>query len=167
MATELSKINIRKATEKDADAIWEIAHKVVRTGDTWAIAPNTSKIKMLEYFFDKKKYTYVATLEEQVLGMFFLTDNQKDLGSHIANAGYMVHPNVQIKGIGRKMGAFSLEEAKRLGYHAMQFNFVVKTNEKAVHLWESLGFQIIGEIPEAFQHQTLGFVNAYIMYRKL
>ncbi len=99
--------------------------------------------------------------------MFFMTYNQKGLGNHIANAGYMVRPSLQIKGIGRSMCEFSLTEAKRLGYKAMQFNVVVKTNEKAVHLWKSLGFQIIGEIPEAFQHSELGFVNAFIMYKKL
>lgn len=160
-------LTIRKAEEEDADAIWEIAHEVVKTGDTWVIAPDTTREEMLEYWLDKKKYTYVATIENQVVGMFFMTDNQKGLGNHIANAGYMVNPNLQVKGIGRAMGEFSLTEAKRLGYEAMQFNVVVKTNEKAVHLWQSLGFQIIGEIPDAFRHSTLGLVNAFIMYKKL
>jgi GNAT superfamily N-acetyltransferase len=163
----LSNLIIRKAEQKDADAIWQIAHEVVKTGDTWVIDPDTTKDEMLDYWFDKKKYTYIAELENEVVGMFFMTDNQKDLGNHIANAGYMVRPSLQIKGIGRAMGEFSLIEAKRLGYEAMQFNVVVKTNEKAIHLWQSLGFQIIGEIPEAFRHSTLGFVNAFIMYRKL
>ncbi len=163
----LENLKIRIAKSKDANAIWEIAHKIVKTGDTWVIAPETTKEEMLDYWFDKKKYTYVAEIENQVVGMFFMTDNQKGLGNHIANAGYMVAPNLQVKGIGRAMCEFSLTEAKRLGYKAMQFNIVVKTNEKAVYLWQSLGFQIIGEIPEAFQHSELGLVNAFIMYKKL
>jgi ribosomal protein S18 acetylase RimI-like enzyme len=163
----LEHLIIRGIEQKDADAIWEIAHEVVKTGDTWVISPDTTKTEMLAYWLDAKKYTYVAEIEGKVVGMFFMTDNQKGLGSHIANAGYMVHPNLQIKGIGRKMGEFSLIEAQRLGYKAMQFNVVVKTNEKAIYLWQSLGFQIIGEIPEAFQHSQLGLVNAYIMYKKL
>jgi ribosomal protein S18 acetylase RimI-like enzyme len=79
----------------------------------------------------------------------------------------MVAPEARGKGVGRKMGEFSIQEAKKLGFHAMQFNFVVKSNEKAVKLWKSLGFEIIGEIPEAFRHIENGLTNAYIMYRKL
>jgi ribosomal protein S18 acetylase RimI-like enzyme len=79
----------------------------------------------------------------------------------------MVAPEAKGKGIGRKMAEFSLEEARRLGYRAMQFNFVVKSNEIAVKLWLALGFEIIGEIPEAFRHKEKGLTNALIMYRKL
>ena len=79
----------------------------------------------------------------------------------------MVSPEARRKGVGRLMGEYSMEEAKRLGFHAMQFNFVVKSNEKAVNLWKSLGFEIIGEIPDAYRHLENGLTNAYIMYRKL
>ena len=65
------------------------------------------------------------------------------------------------------MGEFSLAEAKRLGYTAMQFNIVIKSNARAVNLWQNLGFKIIGEIPDAFNHKENGMTNAYIMYRKL
>jgi ribosomal protein S18 acetylase RimI-like enzyme len=106
-------------------------------------------------------------LSGKIVGTFFLKDNQPDLGSHIANAGYMVSPQAKGKGVGRAMAEFSLEEARRLGYRAMQFNFVVKTNEMAVRLWLALGFEIIGEIPEAFNHAEKGLANAYIMYRQL
>lgn len=122
---------------------------------------------MLGFWFGEDKETYVAVLDGQILGTFFLKANQPDLGSHICNAGYMVSPEAKGKGIGRMMAEFSLPEAKRLGFKAMQFNFVVKSNEVAVKLWLSLGFKIIGEIPEAFQHQEKGLVNALIMYRKL
>jgi ribosomal protein S18 acetylase RimI-like enzyme len=101
------------------------------------------------------------------VGTFFIKDNQPDLGSHIANAGYMTAPGTFGKGIGRAMGEFSILEAARLGYKAMQFNIVIKSNERAVALWKSMDFEIIGEIPDAFNHQQNGLTNAYIMYRKI
>jgi len=160
-------IEIRKATKKDAPQIWEIIKNVISYGDTYVFAPSSSKEKMLSYWFAEDKQTYVALSENRIVGTFFLKDNQPDLGSHIANAGYMVSPEAKGKRIGRTMAEFSFKEAKRLGYQAMQFNFVVKSNEVAVKLWLNLGFEIIGEIPEAFNHAKKGLTNALIMYRKL
>lgn len=160
-------IEIRKATIDDYDAIWEIIREVISTGDTYVFAPASSKEKMLAYWFGQDKHTYVATLNNKVAGTFIIRDNQPDLGSHIANASYMTLPIASGQGIGKKMGKFSLEEAKRLGYKAMQFNIVVKSNERAVRLWQSLGFNIIGEIPEAFNHKQNGLTSAYIMHRKI
>lgn len=160
-------LEIRKAIEADKEKVWKIIQAVISTGDTYTFAPDSPKEKMIGFWFGEDKETYVAVLDNELLGTFFLKANQPDLGSHICNAGYMVSPEAKGKGIGRKMAEFSLPEAKRLGFKAMQFNFVVKSNEIAVKLWLSLGFEIIGEIPEAFQHQDLGLVNALIMYRKL
>ncbi len=178
-------LEIRKATEDDKPQVWGIIKSVIAGGDTYPFYPNTSQEKMLDFWFSKDKKTYVAVLSEpsavagglnlpnsinsnaKIIGTFFLKDNQPDLGSHIANAGYMVAAESMGKGIGRTMAEFSLREAKELGYRAMQFNFVVKSNTFAVRLWQSLGFEIIGEIPEAFQHAENGLTNALIMYRKL
>jgi L-amino acid N-acyltransferase YncA len=160
-------LDIRKATPEDRDKIWEIIQKVIATGDTYVFDPKSSKRKMLAYWFSKEKHTYVAAREGVIVGTFLLKNNQPDLGSHIANASYMTLPSIAGRGVGRAMGEFSIIEAKKLGYKAMQFNIVIKTNERAVRLWQSLGFQIIGEIPEAFNHAQLGLTNAYIMYRKL
>jgi ribosomal protein S18 acetylase RimI-like enzyme len=96
-----------------------------------------------------------------------MRSNQPGRGSHIANAGYAVSPSYRGKGLGQFMGEFSLVEARRLGYTAMQYNLVVKSNESAVRLWQRIGFEIIGEIPDAFNHPQRGMTNAYIMYRKL
>lgn len=159
--------DIRKATAADYDAIWGIIREVIATGDTYVFNPNSSKEKMLAYWCAPHNHLYVAIEAGQIEGTFIIRDNQPDLGSHIANAGYMVLPSTAGKGIGKAMAVFSLEEAKRLGYTAMQFNIVIKTNERAVKLWQHLGFAIIGEIPEAFQHKLHGYTNAYIMYRKL
>ncbi len=160
-------ISIRKATSEDHEAVWAIIAEVIAGGDTYVFSPNSSKEKMLAFWFAPDKHTYVALQENKIAGTFFIKDNQLDLGSHVANAGYMTAPRVRGMGIGKKMGEFSLEEARRLGYKAMQFNIVISSNHAAVRLWTSLGFKIIGEIPEAFDHRQLGFTSAYIMYRKL
>jgi ribosomal protein S18 acetylase RimI-like enzyme len=161
------EIEIRKATEADQDSIWKIIRQVISTGDTYVFAPDSSREKMLSFWCSSDKYTYVALSGQKMAGTFFMKDNQPDLGKHIANAGYMVAPEFSNAGVGRKMGEFSLREAKTLGYSAMQFNIVIKSNTRAVNLWQNLGFEIIGEIPDAFQHMEHGLTNAYIMYRKL
>lgn len=160
-------LEIRKAVEADKSRVWEIIKAVISTGDTYVYAPDSTKEKMIDYWFSIDKKTYVALDGDEIVGTFYLRDNQPDLGAHVANAGYMVAPEARGKRVGRRMAEVSLIEAKRLGYRAMQFNFVVKTNENAAELWKSLGFEIIGEIPEAFDHAEKGLTNAYIMYKKL
>lgn len=160
-------IEIRKAMPSDADRIWDIIKEVIATGDTYVFNPDSSRENMLAYWCSQDKHTYVALLNGEIVGTFVIKNNQPDLGAHIANASYMTSRPASGQGIGKAMGEFSLEEAKRLGYKAMQFNIVVKTNDRAIRLWERLGFNIIGEIPGAFNHKTDGFTNAYIMHRKL
>ena len=160
-------MTIRLANSTDQEAVWHIISTIIATGDTYVFAPDSTKEKMINYWFATDKKTYVAEEDGKILGTFYLKENQMDLGSHIVNAGYMVSKNARGKGLGKAMAEFSLEEARRLGFRGMQFNLVVKTNEKAINLWLKLGFKIIGEIPEAYKHSELGYVNAYIMYQKL
>ena len=161
-------ILIRKYEEKDKEEIWKIIEYVISKGDSFTYAPDTSREFALEDWCSSDKETFVAADKDgKILGTFYIKTNQAGLGSHIANGSYMVSPESRGKGVGRLMGEYSIEEAKRLGFHAMQFNFVVKTNERAVSLWKSLGFEIIGEIPDAYRHLENGLTNAYIMYRKL
>lgn len=160
-------IEIRSAIETDKPAVWQIIKSVIATGDTYVFAPDSSEYEMIAYWFSPEKYVYVAEQDGNVLGTFWLKANQPGLGSHVCNAAYMVAPDAAGKGIGRKMAEFSLDEARRLGFTAMQFNFVVKSNTAAVRLWESIGMKIIGEIPDAFDHALDGLTNALIMYRKL
>lgn len=167
MTKYIKMMTIREYNEADKEQIWQIIKPVIRQGDTYVFAPGSSKEKMLDYWCGADKNTYVAVSDKKILGTFYIKENQPDLGAHVCNAGYIVSPEAQGRGIGRGMAEFSLKEAKRLGFRAMQFNFVVKTNAGAIRLWQSLGFEIIGEIPEAFRHTEKGLINALIMYRKL
>jgi len=160
-------IEIRKATDTDHVAIWEIIHRVLQGGDTYSFAPESTREQMMAYWFAPGKHTYVALYDGKIAGTFAICDNQPGLGSHVANGAFMVSALFAGKGIGKAMGGFSLTEARRLGYKAMQFNFVVKSNERAVKLWQSLGFNIVGEVPDAFNHRQLGLTNTYVMYQKL
>jgi L-amino acid N-acyltransferase YncA len=158
---------IRKYKESDFEAIWEIFHNVIKTGDTYVFSPDSPKENLQKHWLAPYMNTYVVEEDGKILGTYIIKPNQIDLGSHIANASYMVNPEIQGKGVGKLMCEHSLNEAKLAGYRAMQFNIVVSTNQGAVNLWKKFGFDIIGTIPEAFNHQTLGYVDAYIMYRKL
>jgi ribosomal protein S18 acetylase RimI-like enzyme len=158
---------LRKADDSDKPKVWQIIKAVIAGGDTYVFSPDTPEEEMMAYWFAPDKYNYVAVSDGEVVGTFWLRANQSGLGSHIANAAYMVSPAAKGKGVGKKMAEFSIEEARRLGFKSMQFNFVVKSNQVAVKLWQNVGFKIIGEIPDAFDHVRDGMTNAYIMYREL
>ena len=138
-------IFIRKYEEKDKEEIWKIIEYVISKGDSFTFAPDAPREFALEDWCSPDKHTFVAVDEEnrKILGTFYIKPNQTGLGSHVANGSYMVAPEARRKGVGRLMGEFSIEEARNLGFHAMQFNFVVKSNEKAVNLWKSLSFETV------------------------
>jgi L-amino acid N-acyltransferase YncA len=158
---------IRAARQADEDAIWNIFHTVVASGDTYVFDPHMPREDALAYWFRPDTHTYVAEREGQVAGTYILKPNQPALGSHVANAAFMVSPLARGSGVGRRMGEHCLAEARRLGFRAMQFNLVVSTNEAAVRLWQQLGFRIIGTVPEAFRHSRHGFVDAHVMFQAL
>jgi L-amino acid N-acyltransferase YncA len=163
----LQPLRIRRATGKDRGAIWRIFHAVVSRGDTYAFDPDISRQQALAYWFGSEMRCYVALSERKIVGTYTLKANQPGLGSHVANAGFMVAPWAQGRGIGRVMGEHCLHEATRLGYRAVQFNFVVSTNTTALRLWKNLGFKIAGRLPGAFRQRHDRFVDVYVMYRKL
>lgn len=158
---------IRPATRRDEDGIWQIFQAVILPGDTYVFDPNMSREEALAYWFAPGIRTYVFEQAGVVVGTYILRPNQPALGAHVANAGFMVSPASRSSGVGRQMGEHCLDEARRLGYRAMQFNFVVSTNEAAVRLWQRLGFRIVGTLPGAFRHAGLGYVDAYVMFRDL
>ena len=159
---------IREARRsEDSDAIWTILEPVIRAGETYALDRDLTREQALAYWFSDGNEVFVADDGDQIVGTYFLHPNQKGGGSHVANCGYITAAAASGKGIARRMCRHSLEYAKSQGFRAMQFNFVVKTNERAVRLWESLGFSIIGTLPEAFLHPVHGYTDAYVMYRRL
>ena len=160
-------MTIRPATSADADAIWRIFQAVVAGGDTYVFPPDTPRTEAVAYFLGPGIRSWVAEDDGRVAGMYKLVPNYLGLGSHVANASFMVDPAAQGKGVGRLMGEHCLDEARRSGYQAMQFNFVVSTNTAAVELWKKLGFQIVGTLPKAFRQARLGDVDAFVMHRFL
>jgi L-amino acid N-acyltransferase YncA len=158
---------IRPATPADSEAVWEIFHAVIRTGDAYVFEPYTPRDEALAYWFHAGHHVYVAVHAERIVGSFFFRANQPGLGSHIANASFMVAPSARGLGTGRAMGEHCLAEAARMGFRGMQFNIVVSTNDAAIHLWKSLGFEITGTLPGVFRHAKLGYVDAYVMFRSL
>ena len=160
-------MKIRRATAADAAAIWKIFQAVVALGDTYSFTTDNTEQDAVAYFLGPGITSFVGEDDGQVLGMYKLIPNQMGRGSHVANASFMVDPNAQGRGVGRTLGEHCLDEARRQGYDAMQFNFVVSTNTAGVGLWKKLGFQIVGTLPKAFEHATLGKVDAYVMHRFL
>jgi len=148
--------------------MWNIFQSHVAEGETCVQGPGTSREQALDYWFAPGVATWVAVKGgERILGMYKLQPNHQERGAHVANASYMVSSNAQGVGIGHLLGEHSIGEARRQGYLAMQFNFVVSTNNRAIHLWKRLGFSIVGTLPKAFRHRRLGYVDAYVMYKLL
>lgn len=158
-------IEIREATAGDRDAIWDIFREVVAARDTYAFDPGMSRHDALGYWFQADTRTYVAESRGRILGTYILRPNQSGGGSHVANAAFMVASDARGQGIGRAMAEHCLSEARLLGFRAMQFNFVVSTNDSAVRLWQKLGFKIVGTLPGAFHHPEKGYVDVYVMFR--
>lgn len=159
------EMNIRPASDSDRDAIWEIFREVIAAGDTFTLDSNTSRAEALAYWFQKGTRVYVAEVDQNVVGSYTMHPNHAGGGNHVAWAGFIVAKSARGQGIGRAMGQHSLQEARRLGFRAMQFNCVVATNP-AVKLWEDLGMKIVGTLPGAFKHPTRGYVDAYVMYQE-
>ena len=160
-------MTIRLATDDDRDSIWVVLEPMIRRGDAYTLPRDMSKKQALQYWFAAGNETFVWEGDGSILGTYFLRVNQPGGGSHVANCGYVTAAGAEGRGIARAMCLHSLERAKERGFRAMQFNFVVGTNGRAVELWKSLGFEVVGRLPEAFLHPEHGFVDALIMYRHL
>jgi L-amino acid N-acyltransferase YncA len=160
-------MKIRAATDADRDAIWNIFHEIIAAGDTYAFDPQMPREEALAYWFRADTHTYIAERNGGVVGTYILRPNQSGPGSHVANAAFMVARDAEGAGVGRRMAEHCLSEARRMGFRAMQFNFVISTNTRAIHLWNQLGFKIVGTLPGAFRHPQKGFVDVYVMFRWL
>ena len=159
--------NIRPATEADWPGIWKIFREVISHGDTYTYAPDFSEEQARHIWIVDGCHGYVVTHGDQIVGTFTIRTNKPGFGDHVANAGYMVQKDCRGQGIAQDMCRYSLKEAKKLGFDAMQFNFVVASNKPAVQLWQKMGFKIVGTVPKAFRHRKLGPTDVHIMYRSL
>jgi ribosomal protein S18 acetylase RimI-like enzyme len=158
---------VRPTTNDDRDALWRIIEPVLRAGETYALPRAWEQDEALEYWMAPAHEVFVAEVDGAVVGTYFLQANQLGGGAHVANCGYMTAAHATGRGVARAICAHSLEHARARGFAAMQFNFVVATNERAIRLWQSFGFAIVGRIPGAFRHPTHGFVDALVMHRTL
>ena len=160
-------MNVRPATTEDDDAIWRILEPTFRAGETYPIPRDVARADALAYWRTPGHTVFVAEDGGDVVGTYYLRANTKGGGDHVANCGYMVAPAAYGRGMARAMCAHSLDEARKRGFAAMQFNFGIASNERAVRLWQACGFEIVGRLPGAFRHPRLGHVDAYVMYRTL
>lgn len=160
-------MHIRPALPSDADAIWAILEPTIRAGETYTLPLDMSREDALVYWMSPDHEIFVAEENESVLGTYFLRANQRGGGSHVCNCGYLTAPLATGRGIARAMCAHSLDRARERGFLAMQFNFVISSNERAVRLWESFGFNTVGRLPQAFRHPTRGLVDSLVMHRFL
>ncbi len=160
-------IVIRSATRDDDEAIWQVLEPVLRAGETYTLPREITQSEALAYWFSPGHAVFVAEQDGTTVGTYYLRANQQGGGAHVANCGYVTAQHATGHGVARAMCLHSLDVARQGGFRAMQFNFVVSTNERAVRLWASLGFDTVGRLPNAFLHPTLGYVDALVMYRAL
>ena len=163
----MTSLLLRAARREDDDAIWHVIEPTFRAGETYPIPSDILREQALAFWCSPGHSVFVAQQDESIVGMYYLRANNLGGGAHVANCGYIVSPTAIGRGVARAMCAHSLEAARAAGFRAMQFNFVVSTNDRAVLLWQSMGFEIVGRLPEAFKHPRLGHVDALVMYRKL
>lgn len=161
-------MDIRPATDADWAGIWPIWHQVVAAGDTYTWAPDTGEpAARVLWMLPPPAEVWVAAVDGTIAGTAVLKPNQPGLGDHVANAGFMVDAAMAGRGVGRRLAERVIRRAAEVGYRGMQFNAVVSTNTRAIGLWRSLGFDIVGTVPAAFRHSVHGPVDLHIMYREL
>jgi len=160
-------VKIREVADKDFDAIWPIFEEIVSAGETYAYDQSTSKEEARRLWLNLPEKTFVVEEDGQILGTYYLKQNQAGPGNHVCNCGYMVSSQAQGRGLATAMCEHSQKIALERGFKAMQFNFVASTNEGAVRLWNKLGFDTVGRLPKAFHHPAKGYVDALVMYKWL
>jgi len=160
-------MEIRPATSADYEVIWSIIGPTIQAGETYALPCDMAKEEALAYWTGPDRKTFVAEEGGKIVGTYFLRPNQLGGGQHVANCGYMTAAHATGRGVARRMCEHSLEFAKSSGFRAMQFNLVISNNERALQLWERLGFSQVGRLPLAFNSPTQGLVDAIVMYRNL
>lgn len=157
---------IRRATDADWPAIWAMLEPVFRAGETYAVDRDISQDAARALWMDAPNETFVA-VDDDILATYYIKANHKGGASHVCNCGYVTAAAAQGRGVARIMCEHSQDVARDLGYTAMQFNLVLASNVGAVALWRKLGFRSVGTLPGAFDHPTLGLVDAHVMWKAL
>lgn len=165
--TEATAIELRPMREGDLADLAEIFDEIIADGTTYALDAGMSREELGRFWSGRGGEQWVAHDGARVLGGYTVRANHPGRGAHVATAAYAVARAARGLGVGRRLGEHSLERARALGFAAMQFNLVISTNEPAVHLWQALGFAIVGTLPQVFQHPRRGLVDAYVMHRFL
>lgn len=161
-------LTIRASKDADWPAVWRLLEPVFRAGDTYSVPADITAQEARQMWLDTPNATYVAQdADGQLVGTYYIKANQPGQGSHVCNCGYVVDVAARGKGIASQMCEHSQQEARRLGFLAMQYNLVVSTNQGAIRLWQKLGFAIVGTLPKAFKHPSQGLIDAHIMYKLL
>ena len=157
---------IRPAVPSDDKALRQIIAPIIKAGETYALPSDWTEVEALAYWRSPAHAVFVAD-EGTVVGTYYIRPNQRGGGDHVANCAFMTAANAAGRGVASAMCTHALQYAAAAGYAAMQFNFVVSTNARAIALWQKFGFEIVGRLPGAFRHPTQGLVDALVMYRKL
>ncbi len=163
----MEKIKITPATSADEERIWALLQPVFSAGDTYAVDPLIDREAAIAYWMEADKTAFILSIEGQAVGTYYIRPNQPGGGAHICNCGFITAPSARGKGVARRMLDHALIEAKQQGYRAMQFNFVLASNQRALAIWQRNGFATIGRIPQAFLHPKQGYVDALILHRSL
>ncbi|MEZ6023083.1 MAG: GNAT family N-acetyltransferase [Hyphomonadaceae bacterium] len=159
-------MRIRQAEPSDWAGIWAILEPILRGGEHYALPRDWSEAQARAFWL-RGDECFVAEDAGRILGTYYVRPNAQGGGAHVANGGYAVADDAAGRGVGRALCQHSLDEARRRGFRAMQFNFVIASNERAVHLWKRLGFAEAGRLPGAFAHPRLGYIDALVMFRAL
>ncbi len=163
----MAEISIRLAQDGDFEAIWPILRAVIRAGETYAIDRDLSREAAFDLWMKAPHAIYVAEAGGDILGTYYIKPNFAGGAGHVCNCGYMVAPAARGQGIAAKMCVHSQDVARALGYRAMQFNIVLESNDGAIRLWQRLGYDTVGRLPQVFDHPRLGLIDARVMYKWL
>lgn len=158
---------IRPSHSEDAASVLSIILPVIRAGDAYALPTDMTDDDASAFWYAANHSVFIASDGDDVLGTYFLRANNKGGGDHLANAGFITADRARGRGIAKAMCLHAIGTARDRGFLAMQFNFVIATNHSVVRLWQSLDFDIVGRIPQAFRHPSEGLVDALIMHRYL
>ena len=163
----MANLSIRAAQPDDGDALWEVLEPVIRDGTTYPVDPAASRAEVFAYWFAPDKQVFVAERAGRIVGSYYIKPNSTGPAAHVANAGYMVHPDARRQGAARAMALDSFARAKAGGFRAMQFNLVIASNCAAIALWRAVGMAEVGRLTQAFRLPSGEYVDALVMYRLL